>query len=172
VIACDDPASNSSTDRRGRKRRAGINHHSCRSRKQVAISGTVSPLNRKINRLTRPEKQPSWRVFLSSGLLTENVAPDRECGNRLSLVGICGLRTTYFGRTMRLLPYALGIIFVGSIGIGTPARAQNNSWCAIYSDGIIGGITNCRFTTFEQCSRAARRVDGFCRLSPRYQPLV
>jgi hypothetical protein len=70
---------------------------------------------------------------------------------------------------MRLLSFVFGIIFVGIIGIGTPARAQNSSWCAIYSDGMVGGITNCRFTTFEQCSRTARRVDGFCRLNPRYQ---
>jgi hypothetical protein len=63
VIAYDEPASNSSTDQRGGKRRAGPNHYSCRSRKQVAISGNVSPLSRKINQLTRPEKQPSWRVF-------------------------------------------------------------------------------------------------------------
>jgi Protein of unknown function (DUF3551) len=72
---------------------------------------------------------------------------------------------------MRLLSFVVGIIFVGVIGIGTPARAQNYSWCAIYNDGIVGGITNCRFTTFEQCSRTARRVDGFCRLNPRYQLL-
>jgi hypothetical protein len=109
--------------------------------------------------------------FLLSGLLVANVAPDRECGNKLSLVGICGLRTTYFGRTMRLLPFVLGIVFVGSIGIATPARAQNYPWCAIYSDGVVGGITSCGFTTFEQCSETARRVDGFCRLNPRYQPM-
>jgi hypothetical protein len=67
---------------------------------------------------------------------------------------------------VRLLSFVFGIIFVGIIGIGTPAKAQNSSWCVIYSDGMVGGITNCRFTTFEQCSRTARRVDGFCRLNP------
>jgi Protein of unknown function (DUF3551) len=63
-----------------------------------------------------------------------------------------------------------GIIFVGMIGIGTSAWAQSHPWCAIYSDGAVGGITNCDFATFEQCSETARRVDGFCRLNPRYQP--
>jgi hypothetical protein len=72
---------------------------------------------------------------------------------------------------MRFLPFVFGIIFVGIIGIGTPAKAQNHPWCAIYSDvGVVGGITNCGFITFEQCSRTARRVDGFCRLNPRYPP--
>jgi Protein of unknown function (DUF3551) len=107
--------------------------------------------------------------FSFERFIGRNVSPDRECGNKLSLVGICGLRTTYFGRTMRLLPFVLGIIFVGSIGINTPARAESYPWCAIYSDGAVGGITSCGFTTFEQCSEAAHRVDGFCRLNPRYQ---
>jgi hypothetical protein len=71
---------------------------------------------------------------------------------------------------MRLSQFIFGIICLGIIGIGTPATAQNRPWCAIYSDGVVGGITNCGFTTFEQCSRTARRVDGFCRLNPRYQP--
>ena len=72
---------------------------------------------------------------------------------------------------MRVLPFMLGVICVGIIGIGTPARAQSYpSWCAIYSDGIVDGITNCRFTTFKQCSRTAHRVDGLCRLDLRYQP--
>ena len=29
---------------------------------------------------------------------------------------------------MQLLSFVFGIIFVGIIGIGTPARAQNSSW--------------------------------------------
>jgi hypothetical protein len=56
--------------------------------------------------------------------------------------------------------------------ISTPAGAgvQNYPWCAIYSDGVVGGSTNCGFTTFEQCTEAARGLDGFCRLNPQYQP--
>jgi len=73
---------------------------------------------------------------------------------------------------MRLLPFMFAIICVGIIGIGTPAgaRVQNYPWCAIYSDGAVGGITNCGFTTFEQCAETARRLGAFCRLNPQYQP--
>jgi hypothetical protein len=52
----------------------------------------------------------------------------------------------------------------------TPAmRVQNYPWCAIYSDGMVGGITSCGFTTFEQCTQTARGLRGFCRLNPQYQ---
>ena len=73
---------------------------------------------------------------------------------------------------MRVLPFMLGVICVGIIGISTPAGAgvENYPWCTIYSDGVVGGITNCSFTTFEQCTETARGLDGFCRLNPQYQP--
>jgi Protein of unknown function (DUF3551) len=72
---------------------------------------------------------------------------------------------------MRLLPLMFGIICVVSIGISTPAGAgvQNYPWCAIYSDGMVGGITSCGFTTFEQCTHTARGLRVFCRLNPQYQ---
>jgi hypothetical protein len=34
------------------------------------------------------------------------------------------LRTTYFGRVMRLLQFMFGIIFVGIIGTGMPAKPK------------------------------------------------
>ena len=57
----------------------------------------------------------------------------------------------------------LGVICVGIIGINTPAGAgvQNYPLCAIYSDGVVGGITNYGFTTFETMHRnrsRARRI--------------
>ena len=74
---------------------------------------------------------------------------------------------------MRLLPFLFGIICIGIIGISTPAGAavQNNPWWAIYSDGVVGRITNCAFTAFEQCMETARGLGAFCRLNPQYRSL-
>jgi hypothetical protein len=61
---------------------------------EVDHKASVSSLNRKINQLTRPETHPLVAGFLLSGLLAANVAPDREGGNKISLIGLCSLRTT------------------------------------------------------------------------------
>jgi hypothetical protein len=60
---------------------------------EVDHKASVSSLNRKINQL-RPETHPLVAGFLLSGLLAANVAPDREGGNKISLIGLCSLRTT------------------------------------------------------------------------------
>jgi hypothetical protein len=69
---------------------------------------------------------------------------------------------------MRLLPFMFGIICIGIIGISTPAGAavQNNPWWAIYSDGVVGRITNCAL-----CMETARGLGAFCRLNPQYRSL-
>jgi hypothetical protein len=66
--------------------------------------------------------------------------------NKMSLIGICSLRITYFGGVMRLLPFMFGIICIGIIGISTPAGAavQNNPWWAkrAGSARFVGSIRN------------------------------
>jgi hypothetical protein len=67
---------------------------------------------------------------------------------------------------MRLLLFILGI-FVGIIGIGNRAEAQNYPWCALYSG--IGG-ENCGFTTLDQCMETARGLGSLCQPNTQYVP--
>jgi hypothetical protein len=69
---------------------------------------------------------------------------------------------------MKLLLLLLSGIFLGIVGIGTRAEAQNYPWCAIY-DGGMGG-ENCGFTTFEQCMETARGLGSNCQPNTQYQP--
>jgi hypothetical protein len=62
---------------------------------------------------------------------------------------------------MKFLLLLLSGIFLGIVGIGTRAEAQNYPWCAIY-DGGMGG-ENCGFTTFEQCIETARGLGSNCQ---------
>ncbi len=70
---------------------------------------------------------------------------------------------------MRLLLFMLGI-GVGVLCIEKPAEAQNYPWCAIYSEGAVGGGTNCGFITFEQCMETASGLGSFCYRSMQYVP--
>ena len=70
---------------------------------------------------------------------------------------------------MKLLLLLLSGIFLGIVGIGTRAEAQNYPWCAIY-DGGGGGGENCGFTTFEQCMATARGMGSNCQPNTQYQP--
>jgi hypothetical protein len=60
------------------------------------------------------------------------------------------------------LIYAFGIIGA-AIVLGTPAKAQNQPWCAQYSGGGIGGGTNCGFATYAQCLAAVGAQRAFRR---------
>ncbi len=70
---------------------------------------------------------------------------------------------------MRLLLFMLGI-GVGVLCIEKPAEAQNYPWCAIYSEGAVGGGTNCGFITFEQCMETAFGLGSFCYRNTQYVP--
>ena len=62
------------------------------------------------------------------------------------------------------------IIRVALLSMGTRAEAQNYPWCAIYSEGAIGGGTNCGFITFEQCMETASGLGSFCYRNTQYVP--
>jgi Protein of unknown function (DUF3551) len=53
---------------------------------------------------------------------------------------------------------------------GAPAHAQNYPWCAQYSDGPLGGATNCGFVSFQQCLATVTGIGGFCVRNTLYQP--
>jgi hypothetical protein len=57
---------------------------------------------------------------------------------------------------MRPLLFMLEI-FVGLVGIGNRADAQNYPWCGVYRDGVM----ICSFTSFEQCLATVNEA-GFC----------
>jgi hypothetical protein len=67
---------------------------------------------------------------------------------------------------MRLLLIILGIS-VGIVGIGNRAEAQNYPY-AIYD--VLGGATNCRFVTSEQCMETARGLGSLCQPNTQYVP--
>ncbi|MGA3310957.1 MAG: DUF3551 domain-containing protein [Xanthobacteraceae bacterium] len=69
---------------------------------------------------------------------------------------------------MRVLLFVLGIL-VGAAAIGTRAEAQNYPWCADYG-GSWGGVSNCGFTTFQQCMTTLSGMGGFCERNNQYVP--
>jgi len=69
---------------------------------------------------------------------------------------------------MRHLLFALGILVVVTVGVGTPAQAQNYPWCAHYGTDFSGN--NCGFTTFEQCLVTLSGIGGFCERNTQYVP--
>jgi Protein of unknown function (DUF3551) len=69
---------------------------------------------------------------------------------------------------MRFLLVTLGI-FVGAVGLHTPAAAESYPWCADYG-GAMAGSSNCGFTTQEQCMAAISGNGGFCDRNTQYQP--
>jgi hypothetical protein len=72
---------------------------------------------------------------------------------------------------MRLVLFMVGI-YIGIVGSGNRAEAQNYPWCAYYSGGHFGGGggTNCGFTTFQQCLDTVTGIGGFCARNTQYQP--
>jgi hypothetical protein len=68
---------------------------------------------------------------------------------------------------MRLLLLALAVL-AGTVGIGTPARAQNYPWCAVYNVGAWA--YSCSFVTENQCWDSVHGIGGFCMLNNTYQP--
>jgi Protein of unknown function (DUF3551) len=66
---------------------------------------------------------------------------------------------------MRILPFMLAI-FVLTVGIGAPAKAQNYPWCAIYDVG--DAAYNCGFISREQCMATVRGIGGFCNANTQY----
>jgi hypothetical protein len=65
---------------------------------------------------------------------------------------------------MRILLFMLAI-FAVTVGIRTPAQAQNYPWCADYA-GF--GSQNCGFTTIQQCQAALSGNGGFCNANTQY----
>jgi hypothetical protein len=57
---------------------------------------------------------------------------------------------------------------LGIAGISTHADAQNYPWCAYLS--VMGGATNCGFTTFEQCRNYVSGNKGYCARNTQYVP--
>jgi hypothetical protein len=58
---------------------------------------------------------------------------------------------------------------LGGLGAATPAEAQNYPWCAYYM-ASGGGVSNCGFTSFQQCLDNVRGIGGFCDRNTQYQP--
>jgi hypothetical protein len=71
--------------------------------------------------------------------------------------------------TMKPMLCAVAIAAATSI-FGAPAHAQNYPWCAQYSDGPLGGATNCGFVSFQQCLATDTGIGGFCVRNTLYQP--
>ena len=66
--------------------------------------------------------------------------------------------------------FALGVlIFIA--GIGTPAKAQNDPWCAHLDFGSDEAV-NCSFVSFDQCMATVRGMGGFCVANNTYQAPV
>jgi hypothetical protein len=57
---------------------------------------------------------------------------------------------------------------LSALVIGTPARAQNYPWCALYSSSLGG--ENCGFSTYEQCMATVSGIGGFCQTNTLYAP--
>jgi hypothetical protein len=70
---------------------------------------------------------------------------------------------------MKLLLSALALV-AASAALGTPARAQNYPWCALYNGGGAGGGTNCGFVSYAQCMATARGLGSFCTMNTQYVP--
>jgi Protein of unknown function (DUF3551) len=62
----------------------------------------------------------------------------------------------------------LSAIVFGALASGTPAKASNYPWCALYDKG--GGEISCGFSTFEQCLEDVRGIGGFCQANNTYVP--
>jgi hypothetical protein len=56
-------------------------------------------------------------------------------------------------------PVLLAVAVLAAL-IGTfPAAGQTNvcrPWCVIYTGGVLGGATNCGFTSYQQCTWTAQ----------------
>ncbi|MGA7787777.1 MAG: DUF3551 domain-containing protein [Xanthobacteraceae bacterium] len=68
---------------------------------------------------------------------------------------------------MRPLLFASGVVAV-TVGIGTPAQAQNYPWCGYYDTG--DQAINCGFVSREQCMTTVSGIGGFCMPNTQYQP--
>jgi hypothetical protein len=66
---------------------------------------------------------------------------------------------------MRSLPLALAML-VAAAGIGTPAKAQNYPWCAIYDVG--DAAYNCGFVSRDQCMATVSGIGGTCNANTQY----
>ena len=79
--------------------------------------------------------------------------------NRMTLCG---------GLSVSTLVIAGGILVAGNAI--TYAQAQNDrqdgQWCAYFSNGV----TNCGFTTFEECLAEIRGKTGLCDRNPKSSP--
>jgi len=64
--------------------------------------------------------------------------------------------------------FVLFALVVAAAATGTPARAQNYPWCAIYNAGDNG--SNCGFTSFPQCMATVSGIGGFCERNNTYVP--
>lgn len=68
---------------------------------------------------------------------------------------------------MKFLLGALGALTLVA-GIGSPAKAQNYPWCAVYD--MPDAPQNCGFVSFAQCMDTVRGMGGFCIVNNRYEP--
>jgi hypothetical protein len=78
-----------------------------------------------------------------------------------------GEDTNYREIVMKPVLLFLGVI-LSTIAVGTPAKAQNYPWCALYT-GALGG-ENCGFSTYAQCAATVSGIGGFCQPNTQYVP--
>ena len=69
---------------------------------------------------------------------------------------------------MKLFIVVIGILVAE--GLSTSAQAQNYPWCAVYGHGLMGGSSNCGFTTYQQCQATVSGIGGFCERNNQYVP--
>ena len=73
--------------------------------------------------------------------------------------------TPYSRPPLWALAITLGVIIGGAVR-AKAQNAQNNQWCAYFSNGP----TNCGFVAFEQCLEAIRGKTGLCDRNSQYVP--